>query len=519
MNRLEEYISSLTNLYGLVSVKKVTEIYNQQNRNKINEDAVRFYSNGKSELLGKESIYFHQDYFVKEAIMIHNEFEEQLAIQNSKPFYVPKQDELLKYMRESNSEKNKQYRDLLKYVTTKIFAGDQQRSEDLCEDLLGICRFAFSMNMIMQSINNSGAVFENQAQMSELLDLIMALANNTRIWENNGHTPNELSELEKKTLRPLPKPPSGKIGRNERCPCGSGKKYKRCCIDKPARTTALASPEKVVTDLFSYEEVDQMSTELIIQRLRYMGITFNMETFLEDVARFYSAEQISEDWFTKFNINVTGREEDFPWFAARILWERLAPADVLSLEQMYDLIEKGYSLLDKGHYGEACDVWLNVWGAIKNKHQQQHKTLDFLDKQYKGTFFIRNIVQDLEINLHNAGLEDQSYFEKRIKFCEEFVARFPDESELMVHNMRRAIGESYASLGNYKQVDLEFGRLVKDDPLNPWGYIGWGDAYMHNDRKDLARAKTLYEKGLAIAKDKDDVITLQERIKDLISIA
>jgi uncharacterized protein YecA (UPF0149 family) len=24
----------------------------------------------------------------------------------------------------------------------------------------------------------------------------------------------------------------GKIGRNERCPCGSGKKYKKCCLIK-----------------------------------------------------------------------------------------------------------------------------------------------------------------------------------------------------------------------------------------------------------------------------------------------
>ena len=24
----------------------------------------------------------------------------------------------------------------------------------------------------------------------------------------------------------------GKIGRNDPCPCGSGKKYKRCCIDR-----------------------------------------------------------------------------------------------------------------------------------------------------------------------------------------------------------------------------------------------------------------------------------------------
>jgi uncharacterized protein YchJ len=32
-----------------------------------------------------------------------------------------------------------------------------------------------------------------------------------------------------------------KIGRNEPCPCGSGKKYKRCCLDNPAASGALAA--------------------------------------------------------------------------------------------------------------------------------------------------------------------------------------------------------------------------------------------------------------------------------------
>jgi tetratricopeptide (TPR) repeat protein len=27
-------------------------------------------------------------------------------------------------------------------------------------------------------------------------------------------------------------PPPGKVGRNEPCPCGSGKKYKQCCLEK-----------------------------------------------------------------------------------------------------------------------------------------------------------------------------------------------------------------------------------------------------------------------------------------------
>ncbi|MCH8163879.1 MAG: SEC-C domain-containing protein, partial [Proteobacteria bacterium] len=26
------------------------------------------------------------------------------------------------------------------------------------------------------------------------------------------------------------------VGRNEACPCGSGRKYKKCCLDKKARS-------------------------------------------------------------------------------------------------------------------------------------------------------------------------------------------------------------------------------------------------------------------------------------------
>ncbi len=35
-----------------------------------------------------------------------------------------------------------------------------------------------------------------------------------------------------------------KIGRNERCPCGSGKKYKHCCARKPQVEKRPATPEE-----------------------------------------------------------------------------------------------------------------------------------------------------------------------------------------------------------------------------------------------------------------------------------
>ncbi|PKM83353.1 MAG: zinc chelation protein SecC [Firmicutes bacterium HGW-Firmicutes-14] len=80
--------------------------------------------------------------------------------------------------------------------------------------------------------------------VQQLTARIMELYNNTRQWVLKGHTPNELFQEERKFLKPLPSEPfqivrpdsnviempiRTKVGRNNPCPCGSGKKYKKCC--------------------------------------------------------------------------------------------------------------------------------------------------------------------------------------------------------------------------------------------------------------------------------------------------
>ena len=53
----------------------------------------------------------------------------------------------------------------------------------------------------MCSINRNIS-FESEGQVSEVMQLVMDLANNTRLWENNGHTTNEIFEkYEKPNLR------------------------------------------------------------------------------------------------------------------------------------------------------------------------------------------------------------------------------------------------------------------------------------------------------------------------------
>ncbi len=44
--------------------------------------------------------------------------------------------------------------------------------------------------------------------------------------------PQDISDVERLLTPRLPTTPKIEVGRNEPCPCGSGKKYKRCCMKK-----------------------------------------------------------------------------------------------------------------------------------------------------------------------------------------------------------------------------------------------------------------------------------------------
>ena len=73
---------------------------------------------------------------------------------------------------------------------------------------------------------------EDEDSLKEFVDHVVFLSNNTRQWFLKGYTPDEL--LQKGNPRVIPfSAQSNKtnvhVGRNDPCPCGSGKKYKKCC--------------------------------------------------------------------------------------------------------------------------------------------------------------------------------------------------------------------------------------------------------------------------------------------------
>ena len=72
-------------------------------------------------------------------------------------------------------------------------------------------------------------VFETTDDAEGVLGRIMAMVNALPDWWNNGWPPDAIQE--RATGRKVFRNPDGtptKVGRNDPCPCGSGKKYKRC---------------------------------------------------------------------------------------------------------------------------------------------------------------------------------------------------------------------------------------------------------------------------------------------------
>jgi hypothetical protein len=54
---------------------------------------------------------------------------------------------------------------------------------------------------------------------------------------------------------------AAKIGRNEACPCGSGKKYKRCCLDND-ELAARTAPAGFAVELAG-DDIDELANHTL----------------------------------------------------------------------------------------------------------------------------------------------------------------------------------------------------------------------------------------------------------------
>ncbi len=113
----------------------------------------------------------------------------------------------------------------------RAFGADVLQAANIAGEITILFQNGGKMKEVLDYIGTLGTLEE--AQEEELAPLLMAFHNSLRLWTFKGHTPEEMvsGHLDPEEDASVSgRRQKNKVGRNDPCPCGSGKKYKNCCL-------------------------------------------------------------------------------------------------------------------------------------------------------------------------------------------------------------------------------------------------------------------------------------------------
>lgn len=240
---LDSYVMASVNLYGIISRDELVDIFNKQNVDRTSNEEIYILL---LPLVLKDGWYgFYKEYIVHYSFFQDfNQADYLLKYQADKPRYIPDKNEFLKYTIEDYFD-NDYWWEVCRFMWD-VFGYDKTTLQGY-KEIKNYITYGDGINELGSILDRYNLIFNGENQLQEFINLIMLAKNNTRLWENNGYTPTELHEIMSKRDRNIVKFPilqRAKVGRNDLCPCGSGKKYKKCCaIFDDTKTAQLSSDE------------------------------------------------------------------------------------------------------------------------------------------------------------------------------------------------------------------------------------------------------------------------------------
>lgn len=223
------YSQAAVNLYGVIDQKELVEIINRQVEKKTDIDELL---QSQMRHLDINALYCHRENYLVSIIFKENNYEDISSILDAtagKPRYVPSKETLLLYSDGDYYEKTVHIANF-KTTLTNNWRVPADVADRIVDEVVYSFQVGARMSDALQILPRYGIVFRDD-MLPTLTGTITAVHNSTRLWTNKGHTPNELAQMLTKLNGNNSGRASGKIkiSRNDPCPCGSGKKYKKCC--------------------------------------------------------------------------------------------------------------------------------------------------------------------------------------------------------------------------------------------------------------------------------------------------
>ena len=224
------YLRACINFYGIVEVEFFCKIFGEHHvdEHELTLKELMYYLE-KYNIHNSEIVYYEGMLVSESLCMYEGDIDKVLEGREGKEYCVLPKEELLKYSNEYYIKKTKYYDDLEKYLLKHI--KNKEAVEGIISDISIECVMdTFDLQQLINRLQMMGMQIEDLKEAQKLFSLCVEFGNNTPKWINKGWTPAELVKKETgKSGNNLTVVTANKVGRNDPCPCGSGKKYKKCC--------------------------------------------------------------------------------------------------------------------------------------------------------------------------------------------------------------------------------------------------------------------------------------------------
>jgi hypothetical protein len=176
--------------------------------------------------------------------------------------------------------------------------------------------------------------------------------------------------------------------------------------------------------------------------------------------------------------------------------------DIQWLKKIGSCVEAGYKAEERQDAATASRLWLSCWKEVVTLMEERRiASIGEFDRLFPSEQPLFNWAQDLEMALGNAAQGDPGFHERRIAFCTEIIPLLdPEPGDPIRENMRRAVADSHAGLGQLDIAVAMYRDWLGQDPR--WGF-GWiGLSWLYTDSRsptyDPGEAERILLEGLAI---------------------
>ena len=265
--------------YGVFDKDVLRKIYNVRKGYHISEEQLEKMCNEFPDDMTECHMEEGQRFIVAEYLAYRDRYKDLLDIQAGKDFYIPNAQEVLDYARNLYLSQEPAYQNFREFLQHEIGMTYDEADAEALETWDKI-QFDIDFTEIVQYIIDVYEDLLDGTKIEKIIQLLQEVNNNTRMRIHRGHTPNEMMrkgmEEDRLSQKPIVVPGSTeaanllksaseelkemgvcvdfdsnavivpnnfsqnnvsgqaansikKIYPNDSCPCGSGKKFKKCC--------------------------------------------------------------------------------------------------------------------------------------------------------------------------------------------------------------------------------------------------------------------------------------------------